>query len=299
MATNIIFLGTSCMVPTAERNHQGVFLEHQGSGILFDCGEGIQRQMKLAKIRPTQINKIVISHWHGDHVLGLPGLLQTMSSSDYTGKLQIYGPKGSIKYFEHMFKAFVFDSKLDMEITEFEKDGEFVSNNDYSIEAYKLEHKVLTYGFRFIEKDRLRVNLTYTKSLGIPEGPLLGKLQNGKNIVFNGKKIEYEKATRLVPGKIIGIISDTVICNNCYKIADNADLLISEATYTHDLKDKADLYQHLTAQETAQIASQSNASKLIVTHLSQRYKTDEEIRAEVTTFFEDSDVAYDLMKVKV
>src|SRR5512133_3063102 len=115
---DVVFLGTSCMVPTKERNHQGIFISYKEEGILADCGEGIQRQFKIADIKPTKISVILISHWHGDHVLGLPGLLQSMNASGYEKKLKIFGPRGTKEQFMHMFKAFSFVINFDHEIIE-------------------------------------------------------------------------------------------------------------------------------------------------------------------------------------
>jgi len=141
----LTFLGTSSMVPTKERNQIAVFLSYGAEGILFDCGEGTQRQFKIAGISLTKVTKILISHWHGDHVLGLPGLMQTLSSLDYTGKLEIYGPFGTKKRMESMFEAFVFDKKLDFAVKEV-KSGVFFENGDFRLEAHPLEHGIETLG---------------------------------------------------------------------------------------------------------------------------------------------------------
>ncbi|MBI2108071.1 MBL fold metallo-hydrolase, partial [Candidatus Woesearchaeota archaeon] len=132
----ITFMGTSSMVPTKERNQIGVFVRTGSEGILIDCGEGIQRQFKIAGVSLTEITKILISHWHGDHVLGLPGLIQTLSSSDYSGTLEIYGPKETRKRFVSMFRTFVFDRKIDLKIHEIKKQV-FFENDDLKLEAYK------------------------------------------------------------------------------------------------------------------------------------------------------------------
>ena len=118
----ITFLGTAAMVPTKDRNHSGFFLDYKDEGILFDCGEGIQRQLRMAGIKPTRVTKILISHWHGDHVLGLPGLIQTLGASEYSGVLEIYGPVGTKERFKAMFDAFVFDRRLDMKIEEIKEE---------------------------------------------------------------------------------------------------------------------------------------------------------------------------------
>lgn len=294
----LTFLGTSCMTPTKERNHSSFFLSYKGEGILFDCGEGTQRQLKIAGISAFDIKKILISHWHGDHVLGLPGLIQTLASKDYEGTLKIYGPKGTKKRFEHMFEAFVFDNQLDMEIIDI-NDGIFYDGKDYSIESYSLDHSVPTLGFRFVEKDRRRIKVAYIKKLGIPEGPLLGKLQQGKDITFKEKKVNAEEATYVVEGKIISYIADSTYSKNSLKIAQDADLLITDSTYTSKFEDKAEEYKHLTAKQAGLIANQANAKKLILTHFSNRYKDVNEIKEDALQVFQDVECAEDFMKIKL
>src|SRR3989338_8351527 len=177
----LTFLGTSSMVPTKERNQIAVFLSYGSEGILFDCGEVTQRQFKIAGISLTKITKILLSHWHGDHVLGLPGLIQTLSSMDYGGKLEIYGPSGTKKRMEKMFEAFVFDKRIDFVVKEL-KDGIFFENNEFKLESYALEHGIETLGYRFVEKDKRKIDMEKVKKFNIPVGPLLGKLQEGKVI---------------------------------------------------------------------------------------------------------------------
>ena len=154
----ITFLGTSSMVPTKERNQIAVFLSYGSEGILFDCGEGTQRQFKIAGISLTKVTKILISHWHGDHVLGLPGLIQTLSSMDYSGKLEIYGPAGTKKRMEKMFEAFVFDKRLNFAVNEV-KNGIFFENSEFQLEAYQMEHSIETLGYRLVEKDKIKIDM--------------------------------------------------------------------------------------------------------------------------------------------
>ncbi|MBN2112208.1 MBL fold metallo-hydrolase, partial [Candidatus Woesearchaeota archaeon] len=139
----IVFLGTSCMVPTKERNHSAFFLSYKAEGILFDCGEGTQRQLKIAGIKPQKVTKILLTHWHGDHVLGLPGLIQTLGASEYSKTLEIYGPKGTSKHIKAMFEAFVFDKPFEMKVKEV-AGGKFFENADFILEAKPLKHGIAT-----------------------------------------------------------------------------------------------------------------------------------------------------------
>ncbi len=297
----LVFLGTSAMIPTKERNHSALLIKYNGEGILVDCGEGTQRQFKIAEETATKVKKILISHWHGDHVLGLPGLLQTLSASEYASKektLEIYGPKGAKKQLELMLEAFPFDNKLKMIIKEV-SDGIFVSTEDYEIEAYPLDHSLPTIGFVFREKDKRRIDQAKVKKLGIPDGPLLGKLQQNKAIVWKDKKVQPKDATYIIQGKKIGIIADTGQCKACLDIAEEADCLICEATYMEKEAEKAEQYKHLTIKQAALIAHTSNVSKLILTHFSQRYKDLSEQEEEAKSVFPTVTLAYDGMKVTI
>lgn len=294
----IVFLGTSSMVPTKDRNPSSVFISTEKAGILVDCGEGTQRQMKIAGIKLTKISIILLTHWHGDHVLGLPGLLQSLGASDYNQKLKIIGPTGTKNYFKHLEKSFIYDRPVDMEIKEFSK-GKAHENEDIKIECFPLEHGVKTLGFNIIKKDKRKINLKKAKKLGIPEGPLLGKLQKGKSISLKAKKIRPEDVTTLVKGKKVTIISDTSLCNSCINAAKDAELLISEATYASELKDKAQQYKHLTSEQAAEIANKAGAKRLILTHFSGRYKDVKQLEEDAKTLFSNTVCAYDFMKIKV
>ena len=294
----ITFLGTSSMVPTKERNQIAVFLSYGSEGILLDCGEGTQRQFKIAGISLTKITKILLSHWHGDHVLGLPGLIQSLSSMDYNGKLEIYGPIGTKKRIEKMFEAFIFDKRINFVVKEV-KNELFFENNEIQLEAYSLEHGIETLGYRFVEKDKRKIDIKKVKKLGIPVGPLLGKLQQGKSIELNGKKINVDEVTYIEAGKKIAYITDTVLCDNCYKIAQDVDLLISEATYSSKLVGKSEEYGHMTAKQAAQVANKANAKQLILIHFSARYKNTQEIEEDARNIFDNVICAKDFMKIEL
>ncbi|MBI2208040.1 ribonuclease Z [Candidatus Woesearchaeota archaeon] len=294
----IIFLGTSSMVPTKERNHSSILLSYGSENILVDCGEGTQRQLKIAGIKLTKISKILISHWHGDHVLGLPGLVQSMSSSGCNKTLNIYGPKGTKRLIEKMFEVFGFDQKFEIKVNEV-KSGKFFEDDDFILEAEQLEHNIETLGYRFEEKGKRKINLGFVKKLGIPEGPLLGKLQDGKSIMWKGKKIDVEKATSLVEGKSVAIITDTVPCKGAYKLAKDVDILISEATYASDLEEKSIEHGHMTSKQAAEIANRSNAKQLILTHFSARYKNTSDLEDEARTYFDNVITAEDFMKINL
>ena len=294
----ITFLGTSSMVPTKERNQIAVFLSFGSDGILFDCGEGTQRQFKIAGISLTKVTKILISHWHGDHVLGLPGLIQTLSSMEYSSQLEIYGPTGTKKRMEKMFEAFVFDKRLDFVVKEV-KSGIFFENNGFKLEAYPLEHGIETLGYSFVKKDTRKIDMKKIKKFNISHGPSIGKLQQGKTIEHDGKKIDPDDVSFIESGKKISYITDTVLCDNCYKIAENADLLICEATYSSKLVGKSEEYGHMTAKQSAQLANKSNAKQLVLIHFSARYKNTQELEEDARNIFDNVICANDFMKIEL
>ncbi|MFH1409005.1 MAG: ribonuclease Z [Nanoarchaeota archaeon] len=294
----LTFLGTAAMMPTRDRNHPAVYLKFKGEGILFDCGEGTQRQFRTAGLKPTAITMICISHWHGDHVLGLPGLLQTLRKSEYQGTLVVIGPVGTKKKMAAMYSWLEEGNDLSVDIKEVTK-GVAYDSGLFMIEVLPLEHPVPTIGFRFIEKDRRRINLVYTKKLGIPEGPILGDIQDGKSVSWKGKRVDIKKATYPVEGKKIAYFGDTGMTKNAIVLAEDVDLLISEATFGGEHQEKAEAYQHLTAEDAAKIANLAGAKKLVLTHFSQRYKELSQQEEEVKRLFPESVLAYDFLRIKV
>lgn len=295
----ITFLGTSAMVPTRDRNHSAVFLSYKGEGILIDCGEGTQRQLRIAEISALKIKKILLSHWHGDHVFGLPGLLQTMSAlGSENQKVQIFGPKGTKKAIASLFKTYKFKPSFELEIKDV-KEEKFFENEEYELHARLLDHTITCLGYRLQEKNTRRINVSKIKSLGIPDSPMLGELQKGNSIIWKGKKYKADDLTTVFSGKIVSYVCDTALTKNCFELAKDADLLICEASYADTLADKAEGYKHMTARDAATLASTSNVKRLVVTHFSQRYKTVEEIEDNAKTIFPDTVTAFDFLKLKV
>lgn len=291
----ITFLGTAAMVPTKERNHTAILLSYKNENILFDCGENTQRQLRLAGISPTKITKIFISHWHGDHVLGIPGLVQTLGTNEYKKTLEIYGPKRSKKFMRNMFKAFQLEDRIKIKVHEVRK-GTVVNEKDFKIEAFPVKHFSATLAYNFIEKDKRRVNINYTQKFGLTNHPLLKKLQQGKNIRYKEKVITAKKATYIQKGKKLSIISDTKFFPALSRIPRNADLLIAESTFSEALKEKAKKRMHLTSKQAALIAKKANVKQLILTHFSQRYKTTAELEKEAKKIFPKTKAAKDFME---
>ncbi|MAG73398.1 ribonuclease Z [archaeon] len=292
---NVQFLGTGCAQPTKERNHAGVLLTFGTERILFDCGEGIQRQMRVAGVKPAKITRLCITHFHGDHVFGIPGLLSSMGADQFAKKLHVYGPKGIKSYFNHIWKWFAAKDIIEHEVHEVTS-GVFFENDAFSLEVEKVDHSVACVGYKFREKERLRIDVKKAKKVGL-EGPILGKLQKGENVRFKGSVIQSVDVTYPVKGRTFAYVTDTKRCNGVDLLAKDTDTLVIEGTFLDNLKKNALKTKHLTVKQAALIAAENNVGKLIITHISQRYKNANELREEAQHYFDDVVVAEDFMKV--
>lgn len=297
MKTQITFLGTGQAIPTAKRNHTAILLTWKDENILFDCGEGTQRQFRKLKLNPCKLTRILITHWHGDHVLGLPGLLQTLALNGYNRTLNIYVPKGTRQFMDLIFRLFVFEGKIKYKIEEVE--GRFFETNDFVLEAEKMSHGTPCLAYSFIEKEKIRIDKAKLRKYKL-KGKIIAELQKGNNIIWQGKKILARNLTYKQAGKKITVILDTRMNQQAVKIAGNSDLLISEATYTEKEKDLAERYGHLTASQAGEIAKKSKSKKLVLLHISQRYEANEKaILNEAKKIFKNTALVNDLDKAEV
>ncbi len=266
----ITFLGTAASIPTAKRNHTGILLDYKGEHILFDCGEGIQRQFRKARINPGKITRLLISHWHGDHVLGIPGLMQTLALSGYNKNFYVYGPKGTKKLMKKMLELFVFAKEYSIKVEEVS--GKFLETEDFYLEAKSMTHRVPCNAYNFVIKDKLRIDKKKLVKAKIPSSPLISKLKKGKNISYKGKKYLAKNLTYSEKGKKISIIMDTGMNNKIIPFVKNSNLLICESSFGEDMKKFAKERYHLIASQTGEIAKKSKSEKLILIHISSRYE---------------------------
>ncbi|WP_296795964.1 ribonuclease Z [uncultured Methanobrevibacter sp.] len=292
----ITFLGTSSAVHSNTRSHPSIVLKAFGETILFDCGEGTQRQLIYAKISPMKISKIFITHYHGDHILGIPGLLQSMSFRGRETKLTIYGPKG-LDNLRDAISSLGFPN-FDFPLEWIEVDsGSIIENREYIIKAQRVKHNTLTLAYSVEELKKPRFLRQKAIDLGVPVGPDFGKLHNGIAVEVNGEIIKPEQV--LGPprkGRKITYSGDTIPCEEMIEFAKESDLLIHESTYKTEDKDKADLHAHSTSKDAAEIALYSNSKKLILTHISTRYTDVSDLLAQAREIFENTELAEDLMK---
>jgi ribonuclease Z len=294
----VTFLGTSDAVPSKDRNHTAILLKYNSEEILVDCGEGTQRQFRKAGLNPMGLTRILISHWHGDHILGIPGLLQTLVLNGYDKTLFIYGPKGTKKFMGELLKTFVFVNKLDIKVEEVE--GKFLETKEFYIEARKLYHSTYCNAYNFVEKDRLRINKEKLLKHKILEGPHLQKLKEGKDLVYEGKKYKAKDLTYTEKGRKISVVLDTNFNKNIFSIVKDADLLICESSFGSELTERAKEYNHLTSEQAAMFAKKGNVKTLFLTHISQRYEKHLDlILKEAKKIFKNSFIAKDLESVDV
>lgn len=278
-ARKFIALGTASQVPTRERNHNGYFLRWDAEGFLFDPGEGTQRQMIFADISATSITKIFITHFHGDHCLGLPGVLQRLSLDRIAHKVQIFYPSYGKKFIEHLRNSSIYHNVAGIEEVPFSKAGTIFSNELFEIKTQKLDHSVESWGYRIEERDSFTMSPEKLKEFGI-FGKNVGKLKTEGAIEIAGKIIKREDCGEIKKGQILAFIMDTRLCESAFELSKNVDLLVCESTYLASETAEAESNAHLTAQQAAEIAARSNANLLVLTHFSQRYKTIENFEAE-------------------
>ena len=295
----ITFLGTSSAVPSKQRNHAGIIIKYFKDTLLFDCGEGTQRQLTYAKISPMKINKIFITHFHGDHVLGLAGLIQSMGFRGREEDLNIYGPKGLGKIINAAFKIGYFQLNYNINIHEI-GEGIVVETDEYIIRSIIAEHNIDNISYSVYEKKKPRFLREKAIELGVPVGPAFGKLHNGQEVEVNGKVIKPEQV--LGPpreGKKVTYSGDTRPCEKLIELAQNSDVLIHEATYENADLDKAIEHCHSTSKEAAEIAKKANVKLLALTHISPRYMTDINIKNEAREIFENTVVVSDFTEIDI
>jgi ribonuclease Z len=297
----VIFLGTGGSLPTRNRNPSAIMVNREGELLLFDCGEGTQQQMMRARTGMMNLSSIFVSHFHADHFLGIPGLIQTMSFMGRTEPLLIYGPDGT-REFTELFKAFgFFNFKYEIYGIQL-KPGDILERKDYVIRALKTEHSIPSLGYALIENPRPgRFNREKAVGLGIPPGPLFAELQKGNSLEVDGKLVKPEDVMgSLRPGRNVVYSGDTRPCESILEASRDADLLIHDCSFSDEMMDWAEESGHSTAGEVAALAKEARVRRLILTHISSRYTDDvDPILNDSKKIFGNVIVAEDLMEVEV
>jgi ribonuclease Z len=298
---SLTFLGTGASIPTLDRNVAGLAVQREGEVMLFDCGEGNQRQMMRYGVGFT-FKEIFFTHYHADHMLGVTGLLRTMGLQDRSAPVTLYGPKGAQRILGTAVTLGIERNKFPVEIIEI-KPGDRLARDEYDIVVFETEHRADTVGYALVEHERLgRFNPERALELGIPEGPLWGQLHKGKTVTLeDGRTIgpaDLVGAPR--SGRTLVYTGDTRPHLPVIEAARGADLLVHEATFGGDEEERAKETGHSTAAEAARVALEAGVRRLVLTHISSRYNRDaSELLAEAKAVFPETAIARDGMIVDV
>ncbi len=298
---SVTFLGTGAAVPTLDRNVAGLAVQREGETLLFDCGEGNQRQMMRFGVG-FSFREIFFSHYHADHLLGVTGLLRTMGLQDRSAPVTLYGPKGAQRVLGAAINLGIERNKFPVDIVEI-KPGDRLARDDYEIVVFETEHRADTVGYALVEHTRLgRFNPDRARELGIPEGPFWGQLHKGKTITLpDGRMVgPAELVGSPRAGRKLVYTGDTRPHLSVIEASRGADLLVHEATFGGDEMARAQETGHSTAAEAARVALEAGARRLVLTHISSRYSRDAaELLAEARSVFPETVIARDGMTVDV
>ena len=298
---SLTFLGTGAACPTVDRNVTGIAVMREGETLLFDCGEGTQRQMMRYGVG-FSFKDVFLTHYHSDHFLGIIGLFRTMGLMDRKEPVTLYGPRPAQRILSHALSVGIERTKFPVEIVELEP-GACLDRGEYEIRTFATEHRTDTIGYQLVERDRLgRFDPEVAKAAGVPEGPLWGKLHRGMAVTLDDGRVVT--ADRIVgpsrPGRTIVYSGDTRPCVGVATASQNADLLVHEATFGTDEHERALETGHSTAAEAATLAKEAGVRRLVLTHISARYTREApELLAEASAIFPEVTVARDGMAVDV
>lgn len=302
MSLEVTFLGTAGSIPTRERSLPAIAVRREGTLILFDCGEGVQRQMIKARLGFNRKMKVFVTHLHGDHIFGLPGLIQTMSLLDRTKKLEIYGPRGLRDFLKAVEKSVISALSFPIDVVEIEKEGVACEEREYYIHAVKAHHVTPALAYGFVEKPRPgKFHPGKAKELGIPEGALWSKIQHGERVTLSDGRVIEPKAVvgPIRPGRRIIYTGDSGSSESIVRLSKGADILIHECTFDDELVDRALEDGHSTPSEAARTAKRAKVKMLVLTHISARYKNPELLLEQAMKIFPNVVIAEDFMRIKV
>lgn len=298
----LVFLGTGSGKPTPSRGVSSVVLFRDGDLFMFDCGEGTQVQLQRAPVRPGAIKGIFLTHFHGDHVNGLPGFIGSLTLNQRDEVLDVVGPVGLKRWFKTLRDLQILWPGFQVRTLEVNEPGVVFDGAGFCVEAYPLRHRVTTWGYVYSEDARPgRFDLARAKDLGIPPGPIFGRLQHGESMTLDdGRVIQPQDVLGPArPGVRIAYCSDTSPCDQAIEMARGADILIHEATYPGGEERLAHERGHSTSADAARCAAQAGVRQLVLTHLSQKYPRGDVFLKDARAIFPNTIVAHDLMELDV
>lgn len=291
---DITILGCSSQQPTRMRNHGAYIVRWNDEGLLFDPGEGTQRQFIFANIAPPVITRILISHFHGDHCLGLGSILMRLNLDKVTHPIHCYYPASGKKYFDRLRYGTAYHETIHVVEHPVSAPGVVHDDGKFRIEATFLEHGIDNIGWRITEPDTRKFDRAQLDAHGI-FGPMVRELHEQGFLDINGQKITLDDVSRIRKGDALAVVIDTRRCQNAIDIARDAKILLCESTYLEEHKELAYKHFHLTAKEAATIAKEANVKKLILTHFSARYQFLRDFEVEAKAVFPNTYVAKDLL----
>ena len=300
----VVFLGTGAAIPSLRRGLPSLAILREGEIFLCDCGEGTQLRLLQAGLPPSRVSTIFVSHLHGDHIFGLPGFLTTQQMTNRTAPLTIVGPVGLNRYLTALRRVTEFTIDYPLRVIELEAEKRHTLRiSALRIRTAPLHHRMPCIGYRFEEAPRPgKFDVTRAEELGIPSGPLRGELVRGRTIRIDGRTIRPEQVVgRPIPGRVIAFCADTRPCEAATELAENADVLIHDSTFSDEHEDKARETFHSTAREAAHVARQANAHRLILYHISTRNDEEGEkkLLRQAREIFPATDLATDFMQIEL
>lgn len=291
---DLVILGCSSQQPTRFRNHGAYLLRWNDEGLLFDPGEGTQRQFIFANVAPTCITRIFVSHFHGDHCLGLGSILMRLNLDKVLHPIHCYYPASGKKYFDRLRYGSIFHDMLQVVEHPVSQPGLVEDDGRFRIEATFLEHGIENIGWRISEADTRKFDIHKLNQFGI-KGPLVKQLEEKGFLLIDGQRVGVDDVSWIRQGDSFAIVLDTLPCQNAIEIARNANLFLCESTYLEEHREIAALHKHMTAKQAAQIAKDAQVEKLILTHFSARYQSLKKFESEARTIFPETYVADDLV----
>lgn len=294
-------------MPSRKRNVTSIVLklyEERGTFWMFDCGEGTQQQVLRSPLKMSKLEKLFITHLHGDHLYGLPGLLSSRSYQGGVKPLAIYGPPGIKRYIDTVLELSQARLEYEIEVNEISS-GMLFDDGQMKVSTAKLDHRIDSYGFRLEEYEQPGKLLVerLRDELNIPPGPIYASLKRGEDVALaDGRSlIAADYVGPSIPGRIVTILGDTRVCDNAKQLARDADVLVHEATFAEDLAELAARYYHSTSREAVQMAKESNVRQLVMTHFSSRYREEDinEWVAELRSIFPNVYAAHDFWEFPI
>ena len=303
----LLFLGTGSGVPAKHRNVSSMvlkLLDERNSLWLFDCGEATQQQILNTTVKPRKIEKIFITHMHGDHIFGLPGLLSSRAFQGGDTPLTIYGPKGIRDYVTSSLRLSQSRLRYGIRFVELEGEGKVFEDDQFTVTTKRLHHGIPSFGYRIVEKDREgELMADDLQALGVPFGPLFGKLKKGETVMLEDGR-EISGKNYIGPsqkGRVVTILGDTKYSEHSVELARDADVLVHESTFMNDDIDLAQSYNHSTNLEAVAVAKKADAKKLLLTHISARYlyADSRAMEKEARLLFPETHVMSDFTEVSI